>query len=159
VATGLRSPGVGKRSEGIAATLPHWRPNNLLPVGSGVEGPFRSYCGERSVCAADFGCQKCRWPAVRLAGRLRPRERDDWRCVPPQAIRGQESLAAQQQFGPLLLSFPSTALEITFNKRSLKAIQIGLELPASQFPQMRWFHQGGKHPGHSLADRQPNGGE
>jgi len=48
-------PWRGKRSEGIAANAPHWRPT-LLPSGSGVKA-LPIVVAERSVCAADLGAR------------------------------------------------------------------------------------------------------
>jgi len=71
--------------------------------------------------------------------------------VPPQAIRARSPGRQQQQFGPS--AFVLNGLEDHLQTRSLKAIQIGLELPGFTIPQ-DWLGsiKGQATPGNSLAD-------
>jgi len=66
--------------------------------------------------------------------------------------------AAGSNFGALLLS-SSTAWKITFKQGPERSrLGPGVSLVHNS-PRIGWFHQGGKHPGQLVADRQPNGGE
>jgi len=137
VATGLRSPASGKRSEGIAATLRTGAPTPVAPVGQWSERPCRRCGGALGLCCG-LGCQKCGGRRQGGGGGLQepgPRETVTMDGgVPPQAIRARSPGSSSSRFWPCLLS-SSTAWKIPPSKtRSLKRSQIGLGLPASQFP-------------------------
>jgi len=140
---GLRSPLASEEgAKGSAATLATGG-QHLLPVGSASEGLAASLCGALGLCCG-LGCRSARGRvSCRSLGLGRTVDDGGW-AFPPQH-QGPGVLAAAAAFGPAAFVPPNGLERSTFNK-VLEAIQIGLELPWSQFPPGWLVHSRRKHP-------------